>query len=146
MLGQEDDYSHVVCVHALCPVLLLESLNIGHLASKDIAEPDEIIHGCVFSSSKGRVELQAVGDLRPQVIRTVDSVRADAMVEAEVVGGGVPAVSRALDFTKHLQVQPALRDVKQQGIFQRRNWNNVECLLLSWEWLCLTNFDWCSLD
>jgi hypothetical protein len=51
-----------------------------------------------------------------------------------------------LDFTKHLQVQPALRDVKQQGIFQRRNWNNVECLLLSWEWLCLTNIDWFSLN
>ena len=127
-------------------MLLLESLNIGHLASKDVAEPDEIIHGCVFSSSKGRVELQAVGDLCPQVIRTVDSLRADAMVEAEVVGGGVPAVSRALDFTKHLQVQMALRDVKQQGIFQRRNWNNVECLLLSWEWLCLTNIDWFSLN
>ena len=130
VLGQEDNYSHIVRVCAVCPVLLLESLNIGHLASKDVAEPDEIIHGWVFSASKGRVELQAVGDLHPEVIRTVDSLGADAVVEAEVVGGGVPAVSRARDFTELLQVQLAVLDVKQQGIFQHRDWNNLDHLLL----------------
>ena len=130
VLGQEDNYSHIVCVCAVCPVLLLESLNIGHLASKDVAEPDEIIHGCVFSTSEGRVELQAVGDLHPQVIGTVDSLGADAVVEAEVVGGGVPTVPRARDFTEHLQVQLAPLDVKQQGIFQHRDWNNLDHLLL----------------
>ena len=130
VLGQEDNYPHIVRVCAVCPVLLLESLNIGHLASKDVAEPDEIIHGWVFSTSEGRVELQAVGDLHPHVIRTVDSLGADAVVDAEVVGGGVPAVSRARDFTEHLQVQLAVLDVKQQGIFQHRDWNNLEHLLL----------------
>ena len=130
VLGQEDNYSHIVRVCAVCPVLLLESLNIGHLASKDVAEPDKVIQGCVFSTSKGRVELQAVGDLHPHVIRTVDSLGADAVVDAEVVGGGVPAVPRARDFTEHLQVQLAVLDVKQQGIFQHRDWNNLEHLLL----------------
>ena len=130
VLGHEGDYAHVVGVLAVCLVLLLESLNIGHLASKNIPEPDEVGQGCVFRAGEGRVELQAVGDLHPQVIWTVDSLRADAVVEAEVVGGGVPAVARAGDFTEHLQVQLAVLDVKQQGIFQHRDWNNLDHLLL----------------
>ena len=130
VLGHEGDYAHVVGVFAVCLVLLLESLNIGDLASKDVAEPDKISHGCVFSTSEGRVELQAVGDLHPEVIRTVDSLGADAVVEAEVVGGGEPTVSRARDFSEHLQVQLAVLDVKQQGIFQHRDWNNLDHLLL----------------
>ena len=42
VLGQEDDDAHFVGVLGICPVLLLESLNIGDLTSKDIADLDEI--------------------------------------------------------------------------------------------------------
>ena len=146
VLGHEGNDAHVVGVFAVCLVLLLESLNIGHLASKNIPEPDEVGQGCVFRAGEGRVELQAVGDLHPQVIWTVDSLRADAVVEAEVVDGGVPAVARAGDFTEHLQVQLAVLDVKQKGIFILRDCTSVDHLLLSWEWFLLTNQELSSLS